>query len=86
MADLKKGSRITGVARDKLAAELKKKYEKGASIRALAELNRTVVRLRAPGALGVRRDAAWSRRRDPREEEVDPLRTAPGTERDGQCA
>jgi len=37
VADLKKGSRITGVARDKLAAELKKKYEKGASIRALAE-------------------------------------------------
>jgi predicted transcriptional regulator len=37
VADLKKGSRITGVARDKLASELKKKYEKGASIRALAE-------------------------------------------------
>ncbi|MGH3911161.1 MAG: helix-turn-helix domain-containing protein, partial [Pseudonocardiaceae bacterium] len=37
MADLKKGSRITGNARDKLASELKKKYEKGASIRALAE-------------------------------------------------
>ena len=37
VADLKKGSRITGVARDKLASDLKKKYEKGASIRALAE-------------------------------------------------
>jgi len=37
VADLKKGSRITGSARDKLAADLKKKYEKGASIRALAE-------------------------------------------------
>lgn len=37
VADLKKGMRITGAARDKLAAELKKKYEKGASIRALAE-------------------------------------------------
>ena len=37
MADLKKGSRITGAQRDKLAAELKKKYEKGASIRSLAE-------------------------------------------------
>ena len=38
MADqLKKGSRVTGNSRDKLAAELKKKYEGGASIRALAE-------------------------------------------------
>ncbi|MBA2310698.1 MAG: transcriptional regulator [Pseudonocardiales bacterium] len=37
MADLKKGARITGAARDKLAGDLRKKYEKGASIRALAE-------------------------------------------------
>ena len=37
VADLKKGARITGSTRDKLAADLKKKYEKGASIRALAE-------------------------------------------------
>ncbi|MEV6612105.1 MULTISPECIES: helix-turn-helix domain-containing protein [unclassified Kutzneria] len=37
VADLKKGARITGPTRDKLAADLKKKYEKGASIRALAE-------------------------------------------------
>jgi hypothetical protein len=35
--ELKKGARITGPARDKLAADLKKKYEKGQSIRALAE-------------------------------------------------
>jgi Helix-turn-helix domain len=34
---LKKGSRVTGTARDKLAADLKKKYDSGASIRALAE-------------------------------------------------
>lgn len=34
---LKKGSRVTGAARDKLAADLKKKYDAGASIRALAE-------------------------------------------------
>lgn len=34
---LKKGQRIVGATRDKLAADLKKKYEKGASIRALAE-------------------------------------------------
>ncbi|HEY2222440.1 MAG TPA: helix-turn-helix domain-containing protein [Actinomycetospora sp.] len=37
MADLKKGARITGDQRDKLATDLKKKYEKGASIRSLAE-------------------------------------------------
>ena len=30
---LKKGSRVTGAARDKLAADLKKKYDSGASIR-----------------------------------------------------
>ncbi len=34
---LKKGSRVTGAARDKLAADLKKKYDSGAGIRALAE-------------------------------------------------
>lgn len=37
MTGLKKGARITGVARDKLASDLRKRYEKGASIRALAE-------------------------------------------------
>jgi predicted transcriptional regulator len=37
VADLKKGARITGAQREKLASDLKKKYEKGASIRALAE-------------------------------------------------
>ena len=37
MARLKNGSRITGAARDQLGWELMKKYEKGASIRALAE-------------------------------------------------
>ena len=34
---LKKGSRVTGPDRDKLASELKKKYDSGQSIRALAE-------------------------------------------------
>ena len=34
---LKKGSRVTGPARDKLAADLKKKYDQGQSIRALAQ-------------------------------------------------
>jgi len=34
---LSKGSRLSGTARDKLAADLKSKYESGSSIRALAE-------------------------------------------------
>jgi hypothetical protein len=34
---LKKGSRVTGNERDRLASELRKKYEAGASIRTLAE-------------------------------------------------
>jgi hypothetical protein len=34
---LRKGARITGPARDKLTADLRKKYEKGQSIRSLAE-------------------------------------------------
>ncbi|WP_206305894.1 helix-turn-helix domain-containing protein [Streptomyces sp. RFCAC02] len=34
---LKKGSRVTGPAREQLAADLKRKYESGASIRALAQ-------------------------------------------------
>ena len=37
MADLKKGSRVTGGERDKLASELRTKYESGQSIRLLAE-------------------------------------------------
>ncbi len=37
MADLKKGSRVTGDDRSKLAVDLKRKYEKGESIRVLAE-------------------------------------------------
>jgi hypothetical protein len=37
MAELQKGSRITGAARDKLGSQLVKRYEKGSSIRALAE-------------------------------------------------
>ena len=36
-AVLKKGARITGSDRTKLAGDLKKKYDKGASIRELAE-------------------------------------------------
>lgn len=39
MAALKKGARITGADRTKLAADLKKKYDKGASIRELADAN-----------------------------------------------
>lgn len=37
MAELKKGSRVTGGERDRLAADLRKEYESGRSIRALAE-------------------------------------------------
>ncbi len=37
MAELKKGSRVTGDERGKLAADLKKRYEDGESIRVLAE-------------------------------------------------
>lgn len=37
MADLKKGSRVTGTERDRLTATLAKKYDGGASIRALAD-------------------------------------------------
>ena len=36
-ADIRKGARITGPARDKLAVDLARKYQKGESIRALAE-------------------------------------------------
>jgi hypothetical protein len=34
---IRKGARITGSARDKLTADLRKKYEKGQSIRSLAD-------------------------------------------------
>ena len=37
VAELKKGSRVTGGERDKLAGDLKKRYEGGESIRLLAE-------------------------------------------------
>ena len=37
MATLKKGARITGTERTKLANDMKKSYDKGKSIRELAE-------------------------------------------------
>ena len=37
VAELKKGSRVTGGDRDKMAGDLKKRYEAGESIRLLAE-------------------------------------------------
>ena len=37
MVEVKKGARISGAAREQLASTLRKKYEKGASIRELAE-------------------------------------------------
>ena len=36
MAELKKGSRVTGSERDRLAADLRRRYDEGESIRALA--------------------------------------------------
>jgi len=36
VAELKKGSRVTGGERDRLAADLRRKYDGGESIRALA--------------------------------------------------
>jgi len=36
VAELKKGTRVTGGERDRLAADLKRKYDSGESIRALA--------------------------------------------------
>lgn len=37
MAEIKKGARLTGPERDKLASELAEKYKSGNSIRSLAE-------------------------------------------------
>ena len=37
MTELRKGTRVTGGDRDSLSVQLKKKYEGGSSIRALAE-------------------------------------------------
>jgi len=37
VAELKKGSRVTGGERDRLASDLKRKYDSGESIRALAQ-------------------------------------------------
>jgi hypothetical protein len=71
----KRGSRITGTARDTLGADLKRKYEKGASIRALAEatgrsygfvhrlLSETGVQLRGRG--GVNRSHTSNRPTQP---------------------
>jgi len=37
MADLRKGTRVVGGERDRLAADLKRKYDGGESIRTLAQ-------------------------------------------------
>ena len=39
MATLKKGARIVGAQRDKLAVDLRKAYDKGKSIRELADVH-----------------------------------------------
>jgi Helix-turn-helix domain len=36
VAELKKGSRVTGLDRDRLTSDLRRKYDEGESIRALA--------------------------------------------------
>jgi hypothetical protein len=36
VVDLKKGSRVTGTERDRLATDLRRRYDSGASIRMLA--------------------------------------------------
>lgn len=72
MRSISKGIRVTGNARTTLAAELVKRYEKGASIRGLAEsigrsygfihriLSESGVRLRGRG--GVRRPSRTLKR------------------------
>jgi len=37
VVELKKGSRVSGSERDRLAGDLRRRYDSGASIRALAE-------------------------------------------------
>ena len=69
MAALKKGARITGAERTKLATDLRKQYDKGRSIRELAEQQRPFIRLRASGAVRVRDDLARTWRRHAEQEE-----------------
>ncbi|MHA3702315.1 helix-turn-helix domain-containing protein [Jatrophihabitans sp. YIM 134969] len=71
--ELKKGARITGQARTKLAADLRKAYDKGRSIRELAEthgrsygfvhrvLSESGVELRGRGGATRKRTPARSR-------------------------
>ena len=72
MAELKKGSRITGDEREKLAGELRQQYDSGKSIRELAEasgrsygfvhriLNESGATLRGRGGATRRKAAAES--------------------------
>ena len=72
MAELKKGSRVTGDERGKLASDLKEKYESGQSIRLLDEssgrsygfvhriLNESGATLRGRGGATRRKAAAES--------------------------
>ena len=78
-SDLKKGARITGTARDKLAADLRKKYDSGQSIRALAESSGRsygfVHRILTESGT----TPARPRRRDPAEEDLTLTRSDTGT-------
>ena len=72
METLKKGSRVTGTDRDKLAADLKRQYDSGESIRSLAEstgrsygfvhrmLTESGVTLRGRGGAGFPAGLKWS--------------------------
>ena len=68
VVELKKGARITGGDRSKLAADLKKKYSGGREHPRARRRDRPVLRVRAPDPGRVRGDAARSRRRHPRQE------------------
>ena len=68
MAELKKGARITGGDRSKLAADLKRKYTSGGEHPLAGGRDRPLLRVRAPHAERVRGAAARPRRRHPRQE------------------
>lgn len=63
---LKKGTRVTGADREKLAGDLKKRYAAGESIRALAASTGRL-RVHPPHPERVRRDSARARRGYPRQ-------------------
>ena len=69
MADLTKGSRVTGAERAQQAADLRKRYDGGASIRSLAESTGRSLRARMtlspPVLAGLQTGDRRTRRRAP---------------------